>query len=484
MTDFQPQGSNLTCDADIRLILEKRFGKNKAGQLLDVYQHSYINEQDFDNVKKLNFNCIRLPFFYKILEDDDKPGVYKKHGWDLLDFAVSNCATRNIYCIIDLHGTPGGQSADHTTGQTGLDNFFKKKKYQDRTVKLWEAIARRYKNESAVAGYDLINEPYGAPSKNALIKIYDRLYKVIRTIDKKHIIFLADRGPWHGGLNELPSPKKAGWKNVVYQTHLYDFKNWGFTAHKKLIDNFAREEIARKKNVPILIGEFHPWGNKEVWKMYFTEFNSNNWNWTLWTYKCSSKAGDWGIYRTAVIPNILKDSFSELSNKFSHYSTELTTSNRKQIDVLKNGANPTAIESALASSISKLSSTNKIEADASYETLYQIGYDAIPFLINNSTNTAQYAGKEYINDYSSFLYPAPCVGVISLYVVEAIIAKTNPPLANAFIIRRDVSRTPISNKDLSKLHNIYTNWWIKNKANILNKDKFKMPLDRTKYYWR
>ena len=338
MTDFQPRGSNLTCDADIRLILNKRFGKKKAEQLLDIYQNSYINKQDFDNVKMLGFNCIRLPFFYKILEDDDKPGVYKKRGWDLLDFAVSNCAARNIYCIIDLHGTPGGQSADHTTGQTGLDKFYKEKVYQDRTAKMWDAIARRYKNESAVAGYDLINEPYGAPSKESLLKIYDRLYKTIRAIDKKHIIFLADRGPWHGGLNELPIPKKAGWENVVYQTHLYNFEEWGVKAHKKLINDFAKEKIGGKKNVPILIGEFHPWGDYNVWEMYLDMFNSNKWNWTLWTYKCSSKAGDWGIYRTSVSPNILKDSYNELSNKFTRYSSEFCTTDKKQIAVMKSGS--------------------------------------------------------------------------------------------------------------------------------------------------
>jgi len=376
MTDFQPKGSNLTCDTDIRFILNKRFGKKKANQLIDIYQLSYINEQDFDNVKTLGFNCIRLPFLYKILEDDDKPGIYKKDGWNLLDFAVSNCALRNIYCIIDLHGTPGGQSADHTTGQTGYNKLFWEKKFQDRTVKMWKAISRRYKNESAVAGYDLINEPYGAPTKDSLLKLYDKLYRAIRAIDKKHIIFLADRGPWHGGLNELPILKNcrhpipatisnmpgtrldlvAGigeWENVVYQTHIYDFKNWGIAAHKKLIDDFAKEEIARRKNVPILIGEFHPWGDNKVWEMYFKKFNSNNWNWTLWTYKCSSKAGDWGIYRTTVSPDILKDSFNELSNKFTRYSTEFTTTDKKQIDVLKKAASLSTIKHTINASINK-----------------------------------------------------------------------------------------------------------------------------------
>ena len=335
MTDFEPRGSNLTCDADIRHTLIKRFGSKKAGQLLQVFQDSYINEQDFKKAKELGFNCIRLPFFYKILEDDGSIGVYKKRGWRLLDFAISNCAANNIYCILDLHGAPGGQSADHTTGQTGFDKLFKNKTFQDRTVRLWTAVAKRYKEEPAVAGYDFLNEPFGAPSINSLLDLYDKIYRAVRAVDKKHIIFLSDRGTWHGGLNEFPPPKKLGWENVVYQTHLYDFKNWGFAAHKKLIDDFKKNNISKKNNTPVFIGEFHPQGNYKLWKFYLRQFSSNNWNWALWAYKCSKRAGDWGLFRTDVSPNILKDSFQTLSNKFLHYDTRFSTFDKKQLDVFK-----------------------------------------------------------------------------------------------------------------------------------------------------
>jgi len=325
MTDFQPRCSNLTCEIDIERILKKRFGNRKAAELLNIFQNSYINEQDFKIVKKLKFNCIRLPIFYSLLEENKKFGNYKTSGWKKLDFAISNCTAENIYCIIDLHGAPGGQSADHTTGQTGLDKLYWDKKFQDQTVLLWKEIAKRYKNNPTVAGYDLLNEPYGAPTKKSLVDLYNKIYNAIREIDKKHIIFIEDRGPWHGGLNELPLPQKMDWENVIYETHLYDFKNYGLAAHKKLIENFAKEKISKKYNVPVLIGEFHPWGDSNVWKFYLQQFQSNKWHWTLWTYKCSAKAGDWGIIRTDVSPDILKDSYSELSNKFTRYNTKFST---------------------------------------------------------------------------------------------------------------------------------------------------------------
>ena len=37
--------------------------------------------------------------------------------------------------------------------------FWGQKVFEDRTVALWEALAKHYANEPAVAGYNLMNEP-------------------------------------------------------------------------------------------------------------------------------------------------------------------------------------------------------------------------------------------------------------------------------------------------------------------------------------
>ena len=314
-------------DKGVRDALETRFGKADADSLLRVYQNSYIKTTDFDNIKSLGLNCIRLPFFYKILEDDSNPGVYLDRGWELLDFAISNCAVRDMYCIIDMHGAPGGQNSDHTCGQAGVNQLYSDTNCQQRMVDMWVAIADRYKNEPAVAAFDLLNEPWGdylgalgpatPPDYNTWTGLYGRAYSAIRNVDPKHIIVLTDRGPWCG-IDELPVPSQMGWENIMYEFHPYDFDHNDFISHKNLVDSRVRwyGAFQSDRDVPILIGEFHPQGGMQSWAYYLRHFNAYGWNWTIWSYKCHQYNGDWGIKRTWTECNVMSDSYVTLSNKF------------------------------------------------------------------------------------------------------------------------------------------------------------------------
>jgi len=59
----------------------------------------------------------------------------------------------------------------------------------DRTVRIWEAIARRYKDNPWVAGYNLLNEPTDkAPGATRLLSFYKRLGDAVRAVDPDHII--------------------------------------------------------------------------------------------------------------------------------------------------------------------------------------------------------------------------------------------------------------------------------------------------------
>lgn len=55
-------------------------------------------------------------------------------------------ARHGIYTIIDLHAAPGGQNFDwHSDNNLPEALLFEFKEFQDRTVRIWEAIAERYK---------------------------------------------------------------------------------------------------------------------------------------------------------------------------------------------------------------------------------------------------------------------------------------------------------------------------------------------------
>ncbi len=63
-----------------------------------------------------------------------------------------------------MHGAFGSQNGKDHSGDTSnpdVGNFFGNEENITKTIKLWEAIAKRYKDNAWVAGYDLLNEPGG-----------------------------------------------------------------------------------------------------------------------------------------------------------------------------------------------------------------------------------------------------------------------------------------------------------------------------------
>jgi aryl-phospho-beta-D-glucosidase BglC (GH1 family) len=323
MTEMGPQSERLSCDLHVRQVLARRFGAQRAAQLLGVYHQHYITPADFDLIARMGMTCVRLPIYYELLERDDRPGVYRADGWRIIDAAVSHCAARGLYCILDLHGAPGGQSGDHTTGQTGRNKLFFDKQFQDRTVALWQAIATRYAANSAVAGFDLLNEPWGAPTPDALLDLYERCYRAIRAVDQHHLIFLEDRGPGTA-MEELPKPRRRNWRYIVYEFHPYLFDKHDAASHCAFVDERVRTyaAFAADRDAPVLVGEFHPQGGDESWRYYLTTFNMRGTHWTIWSYKCSARMGDWGLVRTGVAPNVQTDTYAQLRAKFAQYATQ------------------------------------------------------------------------------------------------------------------------------------------------------------------
>ncbi len=285
---------------DMLDLLEKRFGADGAKQLLDSYQNNYITTEDFDTLLDLGFNCVRLPFWYANLETDT-PGEY---DFSRLDWAVEQCASRGIYVILDCHGLPGYQSIAHHSGKLNdchlYDDSPEGERYREESVRLWQAVAEHYKDEPAVAAYDLMNEPMCDFNENqddaAMWKVYELLYRAVREKDGKHIVIM--EAVWN--FDHLPDPARRGWKNVAYELHLYDPTD---EAYKKII---LRSEL-KGFCVPILVGEFHPSSADAHWDAILALFNKNYINWTTWTYKGYSSWGDtdWFIYGKDRAPDLV-----------------------------------------------------------------------------------------------------------------------------------------------------------------------------------
>ena len=169
----------------------------------------FIVEEDFVRMKELGANVVRIPFHYRILEDDAEPFTYEAEGWEKLDRAVEWCEKHGLYAILDPHALPGGQSGhfvsdpEKCTGLWGRAGLWRNEVYQDRAVALWKAIATRYADRSVIAGYDLMAAPGPEGRKDAILALYRRMIEAIREVDPRHIVH-PPRARGHDRVRVLP----------------------------------------------------------------------------------------------------------------------------------------------------------------------------------------------------------------------------------------------------------------------------------------
>src|SRR5208282_2522159 len=180
--------------------LDSRFGVTTEQSLIKTYQTNWITIADLNNITNGGFNCVRAPVwwgnFYSITNTTSSG--WRSDAFAVLDWLVTNCASRGIYVVIDMHGVVGGQSTSDDTGQQNRNQYWTNSIDQSETAYMWTQIATHYKGNSTVAGYDLINEPDNAPSTATVWAAYTNLYTTVRAVDTSHIIIIEGTfGNWN-----------------------------------------------------------------------------------------------------------------------------------------------------------------------------------------------------------------------------------------------------------------------------------------------
>ncbi|NTV29584.1 MAG: cellulase family glycosylhydrolase [Candidatus Omnitrophica bacterium] len=331
---------------------------DRAKSVLETFRNAYIQDVDLDNIMNMGANFIRLPLYYRDIRDiDDATGQWVEgsdYDFAALDRLLGLCADRGISVLLDLHGAPGGQSGEFHTGRIGYNKLFAQdglgQQYRQRTRELWQAIARHYRTNTTVMGYDLLNEPVGfqsyatSPTDYTLLRnLYNDLYHAVRDADKaadaNHVVVM--EGAWNW--DSLPNPSQVAWKNVMYQFHYYC---WApaegqtpvmgeqcpaepaatqIAYQKAFIDAHLANSLQSAYNVPVLIGEFNGFSQKEVWQYYMQKFNDKGYSWSVWSYKNHDHASSWGVYDHLryddILPDFQHDSPADLDRKLNKYDT-------------------------------------------------------------------------------------------------------------------------------------------------------------------
>ena len=287
----------------IRNSIEDLIGKEDTDLFYDAWLANHVRKADIDSLKSWGFNSVRLPMHYNLytlpIEEEPVAGenTWLTRGFEMTDSLISWCKQNEMYVILDLHATPGGQGRDE--GISDYDpakpSLWESEANQAKTVALWKKLAETYVDEPWVGGYDLINETNWEMTNNAPLKeIYLDITAAIREVDTKHIIFI--EGNWFA--NDFTNLTPPWDDNLVYSPHKY----WSINDQASIQWVLDLQE---QYNVPLYLGE---WGeNSNSWfKDAIDLFERNDIGWAVWPMKkIEAIAGPLSVVKTPEYQSLL-----------------------------------------------------------------------------------------------------------------------------------------------------------------------------------
>lgn len=289
-------------------------GSASTTAFYNAWLSNHVTQADILEVKKWGFNAVRLPLHYEYFVNLGTPDVWNNQGFTILDSVLSWCAAAQIYAIVDLHATPGGQSNNDISDYDNTKpSLWESESNKTKTVNLWRKLSERYKNEAWIGGYDLINEPaWNLPNGTDLRKLYGRLTDTIRSNNDNHILFI--EGNWYS--NDYTGLTPAWDPNMVYVFHKY----WSdaTTQDIKWITDFREAQ-----NRPIWCGEHGENSNDHFTKIVET-YKANGIGFSWWPMKKFESIND---FADAKYPSGYADLLNYLggSNPSLNPNTAFTT---------------------------------------------------------------------------------------------------------------------------------------------------------------
>lgn len=270
----------------IEQVVKELVGTEKANEFWRNFRTNYIQESDIAHMKSLGYNSVRIPFNWRLFLQDEPGIAWKEEGFLLLDRCLEWCEKHEIYAFLDMHGAPGGQTG--TNIDDSIDDvprlFIDKDKWEKGIV-IWEELAKRYKDNQTVGGYDLLNEPIRPAYGNdldytyllpKLSQFYDEAITAIRKHDKDHMLSIEGHH-WSTDLNVF---HKKHDDNMVIHFHRYG--KYGEFPQRTTLDKYIKK--SRELNVPLWMGETGE--NKLPWySAYFQLAQNYGIGYNLWPYK-------------------------------------------------------------------------------------------------------------------------------------------------------------------------------------------------------
>lgn len=246
-------------------------GPTRDTAFWQMWRDRWITAEDIRFIRQAGFNTIRVPLQARLLATDDS------EGFRLLDRLIGWADNEGLYIVLDMHAAPGGGTGSNIDDSDGYPWVYEDAAPRAEYIALWGRIARRYRNETAILGYDLLNEPLPHyPATDHLQPMLEPLYKDatarIRKEDSHHAIIL-EGSQWDTDFSNFSAPFDT---NTIYEIHHYG--NFDDKHFDKYLDFQA------KFHVPLYLGEAGE--NTDDWVARMrTLADVHGIGWTFWPYK-------------------------------------------------------------------------------------------------------------------------------------------------------------------------------------------------------
>ena len=170
-------------------------------------QFSQYSKKDFENIKSLGCDAIRLPVNLFHMTSGNPDYTIDPLFLSMLDQALDWAEELKLYLIIDNH-TSDDLASQNPNLETAL-------------VKVWTQLANRYKDRSDYILYEIMNEPNGSAMTTAKWgQIQQSAINAIRLSDTRHTIIVGGAG--FNSYNELAALPVYTDNNLIYTFHFYD----------------------------------------------------------------------------------------------------------------------------------------------------------------------------------------------------------------------------------------------------------------------
>lgn len=306
--------------------LLENLGHDAAQKLLAEHRNTFITPDDFRFLADRGFNSVRLPVPWFILDETGHESAPFIGGIEYVDRCMEYASQYGLSVLLDLHSAPGGQNSFKSSTSLGIAEWHLDERNRVETLAVLGALAQRYKDEPALFGIELLNEPVlrhrvgfkvkeGIPA-HYLRNFYRAGYQLVRKyLDSDKAVVLHDAF----------SPQMWGnfmathdYENVWLDLHRYHCMSPGDSElhkGKRLHDAMKADrkaiEVAKKGNKRVMVGEWScglsipqavmtPEGRSAFERVFvrrqLREFQEAD-GWYFWTYKCDNDLFGWDSRR-------------------------------------------------------------------------------------------------------------------------------------------------------------------------------------------